>query len=159
MNKYETLKCHMNMALKDGQKLRRLTLADIVATIDKAATAGKTRVEITDAFVEDILIKYQKIVQEMVDNCPDTEQYANRKAEYLAKLEIVKEYAPQLVTDETAIMGTILTILQFKDEVALLEKKNKGQIMRVVMPAIKGQVDMAVANKVIDEMLKRKVVG
>ena len=158
MNKYETLKCHMNMALKNGQKLRRLTLADIVATIDKAATSGKTRVEITDAFVDEILTKYQKTVQEMIDTCPNTEQYADRKTEYLAKLEIVKGYAPQLITDETTIMSMILTTLYLKDEIALLEKKNKGQIMKVIMPAIKGQVDMAVANKVIDEMLKRKVL-
>ena len=45
MNKYETLKADMTKALKDGDKLRRLTLADMVATIDKAAMAGKTRAE------------------------------------------------------------------------------------------------------------------
>ena len=54
MNKYETIKADMTAALKSGDKLRRLTLADMVATIDKAAIAGKTRVEITDAFVDDI---------------------------------------------------------------------------------------------------------
>jgi uncharacterized protein YqeY len=34
-----------------------------------------------------------------------------------------------------------------------LEKKNRGQIMKIVMPVLKGQVDMAVANKVIGSML------
>lgn len=150
MNKYETLKCHMNMALKDGQKLRRLTLADIVATIDKAATAGKTRVEITDAFVEDILIKYQKTVQEMIDTCPNNEKYVNLKAEYEAKLEIVKGYAPRLVSDEKAIRQMVLDTV--KGEYAF-EKKNRGVIMRLIMPTLKGKVDMAIANKVIGEML------
>jgi len=31
--------------------------------------------------------------------------------------------------------------------------RNKGQIMRVVMPALKGKADMAIANKVIGELL------
>ena len=52
MNKYESIKAEMTAALKSGDKLRRLTLADMVATIDKAATSGKKRVEITDAFVD-----------------------------------------------------------------------------------------------------------
>ena len=35
MNKYETLKADMTKALKDGDKERRLTLADIVATLTR----------------------------------------------------------------------------------------------------------------------------
>ena len=149
MNKYEALKSHMNMALKDGQKLRRLTLADIVATIDKAATAGKTRVEITDAFVEEILVKYQKTVQEMIDTCPNSEKYANLKAEYEAKLEIVKGYAPQLISDEEAIRQMVLDAVNGEYP---FEKKSRGPIMKLVMPALKGKADMTVANKVISEM-------
>lgn len=150
MNKYETLKCHMNMALKDGQKLRRLTLADIVATIDKAATAGKTRVEITDTFVDEILTKYQKTVQEMIDTCPNSEKYASLKTEYEAKLEIVKGYAPQLISDERAIRQMVLDAVNGEYP---FEKKYRGPIMKLVMPTAKGKADMAVVNKVIGEML------
>ena len=73
MNKYETIKADMTAALKAGDKLRRLTLADMVATIVKAATSGKKRVEITDAFVDEVMLKYKKTLQEMVDSCADTE--------------------------------------------------------------------------------------
>ena len=150
MNKYETLKSDMNIALKSGDKLRRLALADIVATIDKASTSGKTRIEITDTFVDEILIKYQKTVQEMIDTCPNTEQYAKYKETYQLRFNIVKEYAPQLITDETEIKGMILDVLN--NEYGL-EKKNRGQIMKIVMPVLKGKVDMGAANKVINEML------
>ena len=63
MDKYETLKADMTTALKEGKKLRRLTIADMVASIDKAATAGKTRVVITDALVDEVLTKYVKTVK------------------------------------------------------------------------------------------------
>jgi len=150
MNKYEILKDHMNMALKTGDKLRRLTLADIIATIDKAATSGKTRIEITDAFVDEILIKYQKTVQEMIDTCPNTEQYAKYKETYQLRFDIVKGYAPQLIVDEGRIKAMVLDALNGEIE---LVKKNRGQIMKIVMPILKGRVDMGIANKVISEML------
>ena len=88
MDKYETLKADMTTALKEGKKLRRLTIADMVASIDKAATAGKTRVAITDALVDEVLTKYVKTVKEMIDTCPDDIKYVDRKSEYMIKLAI-----------------------------------------------------------------------
>ena len=88
MDKYETLKADMTTALKEGKKLRRLTIADMVASIDKAATAGKTRVAITDALVDEVLTKYVKTVKEMIDTCPDDIKYVDRKYEYMIKLAI-----------------------------------------------------------------------
>ena len=151
MNKYEQIKADMTAALKNGDKLRRLTLADMVATIDKAATAGKTRIEITDTLVNDILTKYKKTVQEMIDTCPDTEKYADKKAEFKNRLTIAMEYIPKLITDENEIKNMVLDALN--GEYAL-EKKNRGQIMKIVMPILKGKTDMAVANKVIGSMLE-----
>lgn len=55
---YEQMKCEMTVALKQGDKFRRLVIADAVAAIDKAATAGKTRAELTEDFVNDCLVKY-----------------------------------------------------------------------------------------------------
>ena len=34
-----------------------------------------------------------------------------------------------------------------------LEKKNKGQVMKLVMPAFKGKADMGIVNKTVGEML------
>lgn len=150
MTKYQTLKAHMNESLKYNDKNRRATLADIIATIDKASTSGKTRIEITDAFVDEILVKYQKTIQEMIDTCPNTEQYAKYKETYQLRFDIVKEYAPQLIADEGEIKAMILDALNGEIE---LVKKNRGQIMKIVMPIFKGRVDMGTANKVIGEML------
>ena len=150
MNKYETIKADMTAALKAGDKLRRLTLADMVATIDKAVTSGKTRIEITDTLVDDILTKYKKTVQEMIDTCPDTEKYADKKAEFKNRLAIAMEYIPQLISDENEIKNMVLDTLNGEYS---LEKKNRGQIMKIVMPVLKGKVDMAIANKVIGSML------
>jgi uncharacterized protein YqeY len=150
MNKYETLKADMTKALKDGDKERRLTLADIVATIDKTATAGKTRVEITDALVDEVLIKYKKTIQEMVDSCPADR--TKLKAEYENKLAITLEYAPKVIDDPFEVE---VLILNFACENSLvLTKSNKGAIMKAIMPFLKqNNCDMKVANGVLNKVI------
>lgn len=152
MNKYESIKADMTLALKEGNKTRRLVLADIVATIDKAATAGKTRVEITDDFVNTVLAKYRKTVQEMIDTCPDTEQYASKRAEYIANMAIVDEYAPQLI-DNKDIIATMITDLCVANEIEI-SFANRGRIMKTVMPCLKARnCDMKVVQEVLKTML------
>ena len=150
MNKYESIKADMTAALKNGDKERRLTLADIVATIDKTATAGKTRVEITDALVDEVLIKYKKTIQEMVDGCPADR--TKLKAEYENKLAITLEYAPKVVDDPFEVE---VLILNFACENNLvLIKSNKGAIMKAIMPFLKqNNCDMKVANGVLNKVI------
>ena len=148
MNKYEVIKAEMTAALKSGDKLRRLTLADMVATIDKAATSGKTRVEITDTFVDEVLTKYKKTVQEMVDTCPDTEKYAEKKAEYLMKLAIAAEYAPTVIDDVDEIKKMI-NLWGCGNQVSIVTQ-NKGIIMKMIMPWLKqNHCDMRVAQEAL----------
>jgi uncharacterized protein YqeY len=150
MNKYETLKADMTKALKDGDKERRLTLADIVATIDKTSTSGKTRLEITDTLVDEVLIKYKKTIQEMVDGCP-----ADRtalKAEYENKLAITLEYAPKVVDDPFEVETLILNFAC--DNNLTLTKNNKGAIMKAIMPFLKqNNCDMKIANTILNKVI------
>lgn len=153
MTIYERIKSDMNESLKNGNKARRTVLADIVATIDKASIAGKTRVEITDALVNEVLTKYKKTVQEMIDTCPDTEQYAVRKAEYQYNMTVVNEYAPQMITDEMKIINLINEIL-FENEIPVA-MQNKSKVMKTVMPILKSHnCDMKIAQGVLNRLFK-----
>lgn len=152
MNKYESIKADMTAALKSGDKLKRLTLADMVATIDKTATSGKTRVEITDTFVNEVLLKYKKTIQEMVDTCPDDEKYADKKAEYQTKLAIVMEYAPRVIDDKDEIVKMI-NYWGICNAVSITSG-NKGIIMKNVMPFLKKEnCDMKVAQEALKEAM------
>ena len=150
MNKYETLKTAMTAALKAGDKERRLTLADIVATIDKASTSGKARVEITDALVDEVLTKYKKTVQEMIDSCPV--ERTELKSQYENKLAITLEYAPKVMEDPFEIETLILNFACENNLV--LTKSNKGAIMKVIMPFLKqNNCDMKVVNGILNKVI------
>ena len=153
MRKYDIIKNDMNESLKNGNKARRAVLADIVATIDKASITGKTRVEITDTLVNEVLIKYKKTAQEMIDTCPDTEQYAARKVEYQYNMTVVNEYAPQMITDEMEIIALINKILNENGLIGT--EQPKGIIMKTVMPVLKANnCDMKVAQGVLNKLTK-----
>lgn len=146
--KLEVLQKEKVNAMKNKDEKRKAVLSEMIDMVQKASITAKGRVEITEQLVDETLIKYQKMTQEMIDTCPASR--TDKLAEYETAMVIVKEYAPQLITDEAEIKGMILDVLN--NEYAL-EKKNRGQIMKIVMPVLKGKVDMAVANKVIGTML------
>ena len=142
------LQKEMQTALKTNDKLRRMVLGDIIASIQKLATAGKTKVEITDTMVDEALIKYQKMVQEMIDTCPADR--AETLADYNQRMKIVKEYAPQMITDPEEIKSMVLAAAGDIE----LSPANRGAFMKTVMTAHKGKVDMKIANQIITNMFK-----
>lgn len=146
--KLENLQKEKVNAMKNKDEKRKAVLSEMIDMIQKASITAKGRVEITEQLVDEALIKYQKMIQEMIDTCPADR--TDKLNEYTAAMAIVKEYAPQLITDENEIKGMVLDVLN--NEYAL-EKKNRGQIMKIIMPVLKGKVDMAIANRVISSML------
>lgn len=149
--KFEELQTLKVAAMKSGDKPRVKVLNDIIVLVQKEQTKGKVKIEATEEMVAACALKTQKTLEEMVSTCPDTAEYAERLADYRAQLAIAVEYAPKIIEDPEEIRGMILDVLN--NEYGL-EKKNKGVIMKIVMPVLKGKVDMAVANRVIGEMLQ-----
>lgn len=148
---FEYILSEKTKAMKTGDKTRVKVLNDIISLVQKEQTKGKMKIEATEEIIAACATKTQKILEEMVSTCPTSQAYAERLADYTAQLAIAKEYAPVIITDENEIKSLILDALN--NEYGL-EKKNKGIIMKIVMPVLKGKVDMAIANKVIGELLK-----
>jgi uncharacterized protein YqeY len=147
--KLETLQSEMIQAMKNKDKLRKSVLSGLVDSVKKASMTNNGRVEITEQLVDEVLLKYKKMVQEQIDTCPTDR--AETMAEYQAQLAIVAEFAPTLITDETEIRYLILDIVNNEME---LSKANRGKIMKVIAPILKGKVDMGVVNKVLGGMLQ-----
>ena len=147
--KLEMLQKEKINAMKNKDELRKSVLTEMIDMVQKTSITPKGRIEITEQLVDETLIKYQKMVQEMIDTCPTNRP--EKLAEYEASMTIVKEYAPQLITDEESIRKDIMSIT-----CALgieLEKKNKGQVMKAIMPYFKGKADNKIVAKVVGEML------
>lgn len=145
----EKLQSEMIQAMKNKDKTRKSVLSGLVDAVKKASMTNNGRVEITEHLVDEVLLKYKKMVQEQIDTCP-----ANRVEtleEYKAQMAIVAEFAPTLITDEAEIKNLIFNIVN--NEIEFM-KSNRGKIMKIIAPVLKGKVDMSVVNKVLGGMLQ-----
>lgn len=145
----EKLQSEMIQAMKSGNKLRKSVLSGLVDAVKKASMTNKGRVEITEHLVDEVLLKYKKMVQEQIDTCPADR--TETLEEYKAQMAVVTEFAPTLITDEAEIHNLILDIVNNEME---FSKANRGKIMKIIAPVLKGKVDMSAVNKVLGGMLK-----
>ena len=143
---FETLHSDMVAAMKAHDKARKAVISTLIADVKKAAIDAGTRDDIREALVDQVILKSQKTAKEQLDSCPDDR--AELKAEYQFNYDVICEYAPRMMSEEE--------IRQFlSDNYAdALATKNKGQIMKSVMPALKGKADGKVINAVVAELCK-----
>ena len=146
--KLETIQESIKMAMKTHATLEVETLRSVVAAVKKAAIDRQC--EITEKLVDEMLLKEVKIIKEQIETCPATRP--EMLEEYEHRLMIVENFAPKLVTDPIEITAMVEATL-VKAGVDI-ETANKGQVMKAVMPALKGKVDMKIANQVIATLLK-----
>jgi uncharacterized protein YqeY len=145
----EKLQSEMVLALKDGDKLRKQVLSELVGAVKKAAIDKKCKDNIPETLVDETLLKFKKVVQEQIDTCPvDRPKMLEN---YQDQMKIVAEFAPTLVTDEKEITNRILDIINGEIE---FTKVNKGKIMKIISPIFKGKADMGIVSKVVGEMLQ-----
>lgn len=138
----KVLQNEMVAALKARNKFRKDVISSLVGAVKKAAIDKNCRDNITEELVNAVLIKEQKIMQEMIDTCPATRPEV--LAEYTAKKQIIDEFAPQIITDPVQIK-TMVEAIGID-----LTKKNRGAIMKVLKDNL---VDMKIANQVVGGML------
>ena len=124
-------------------------LSDMIDACQKASITSKGRVEITEQLVDESLIKYQKTVQEMIDTCPIS--YEDKLKQYKADMEIVKQYAPQLITDKETIANRVKKIAGAQG--IELVKANRGALMRSISAELKGKADMKIVSAIVGDIL------
>lgn len=124
-------------------------LSDMIDACQKASITSKGRVEITEQLVDETLIKYQKTVQEMIDTCPSS--YGDKLKQYKADMEIVKQYAPQLITDKETIANRVKEIAGAQG--IELVKANRGALMRSISVELKGKADMKIVSAIVGDIL------
>ena len=145
----ENLQAARTAAMKAGDMATKNVLSNMIDACQKATITSKGRVEITEQLVDEVLIKYQKTIQEMIDTCPADR--TELMAKYTAEMAVVKEYAPQLITDLQAIKDRMFVLVMNAGLVP--DKKSKGAIMKLASAEFKGKADMKIVSQAVAEML------
>ena len=143
----EFLQKEMISAMKAHDKFRKETISSLVGAIKKVAIDEKCKDNITEELVNRVILKEKKTVQEQIDTCP-----ADRVeilSGYNAKMIIIDEFAPHMMTEDE-VRNEVYNILSEVDV-----QKNKGAVMKVVMPHLKGKADGKVINQIVSEIVSQ----
>lgn len=142
----EQLQKDMIAAMKAKDKPRKEAISSLVSAVKKAAIDEGCRDDIKEELVDKVILKELKTAKEQLDTCPADRD--DLKAEYQFRYDVINEYAPALMGEEeirTFIMENFADIV---------ESKNKGMIMKNVMPKLKGKADGTLINQIVAELCK-----
>ena len=143
---FETLHNDMVAAMKARDKARKAVISTLIADVKKAAIDAGTREDIGEALVDQVILKSKKTAREQLDSCPDDR--AELKAEYQYNYDVICEYAPKLMSEDE------IRAFLVENFAEVLATKNKGQIMKAVMPVLKGKADGKAIGAVVAELCK-----
>lgn len=142
------VRTEMVEALKTGDKNKKNVLSLLVSALDKAAKEKKS--ELSEQEEGQIVLKMCKQIQETIDTCPVERTDILDKAKN--ELSIISKFAPKQM-NETEIKEVIQNVLsELKIEVPT--SKDKGQIMKLLMPRVKGKADGKLVNSLLAEYMK-----
>jgi uncharacterized protein YqeY len=98
-----------------------------------------------------VMAKEVKKRREAIESCTAGGRKEQARSEQ-EELEILQKYLPKMMSEEE-IRGEVTKITErLSDE----EKKNFGQVMRVVAPALKGRAEGTAIAKVVKDLLGEK---
>lgn len=147
MSKIDEVRAQMVTAMKSGDKERKETLSMLLAALKNKAI--DKREELTEAEEFEVVKKEIKQTKETLELAPKDRTDIIEQCE--KRLAVLKEFAPEEMSEE-AIREVINGVLQ-ELGIAGPTAKDKGRIMKELMPKVKGKADGALVNKIVGEML------
>lgn len=148
MSMTDTIRAAMMQAMKNKEKDRKEALSAML-TVLKNAEIDK-REMLTDEEAYAVLKKELKQLKETCDSCPAdrTELLEATKR----RMEIFREFVPADMGEEEIrkVIESVLSELSIAQPTA----KDKGNIMKHLMPLVKGKADGKLVNEVLQGMMQ-----
>ncbi len=148
MSRIEVVRTAMVAAMKAKDKARKDSLSMLLSVL-KNAEIDK-REPLTEAEEDAIVKKEIRQTQETYDTAPADRQDIRDDA--AARLAVYKEFAPEDMTrDQIAeVISQVLSELGIEAPAP----KDKGAVMKVLMPRVKGKADGKLVNETLASMMK-----
>ncbi|MGN1378522.1 MAG: GatB/YqeY domain-containing protein [Dorea sp.] len=147
MSKIEEVRADMVKAMKAGDKETKETLSMLLAALKNKAIDKRS--DLTPEEETQVILKEIKQTKETLDMTPaDRTEIMEECSKRLAVLE---QYAPKMM-DEAEIREVVSSVLA---EMGLdaPTAKDKGKIMKNLMPKVKGKADGKLVNDIVSTFM------
>lgn len=148
MTKIELVRQEMIKAMKAGDAPRKEALSLLLAALKKKAI--DKRADLTEEEENAVVLKEIKEAQEAVDSAPASR--TDIIEENRLKISVYSEFAPKLMSEDEVRAEIMAAVAQLGIEKP--SPRDKGSIMKAVMPVIKGKADGKLVNKLVEELTR-----
>ena len=148
MSKIDEVRKAMVEAMKAGNKERKESLSMLLSALKNKAL--DKREDLTEAEENEVVLKEIKQTKETLEMTPaDREDLVN---ECQNRIAVYEEFAPKMLGEEEIkeVIQGVLTELGIDTPTG----KDKGKIMKVLMPKVKGIADGKLVNQVLAGMMQ-----
>lgn len=148
MSKIDEVRSSMVKAMKEGNKERKDALSLLLSSLKNKAI--DKRADLTEAEENEIVAKEIKQCKDSIETAPADRTDFIKQNEF--RITVYEEFAPaQMNSDE--IKATINSVLE---SLSITEPtvKDKGKIMKELMPLVKGRSDGKLVNTLVSELFK-----
>ena len=147
MSKIDEVRSAMMAAMKAKDKERKDALSALLTALKNKAI--DKRADLTEEEETQVILKEIKQLKETIEMTP-----ADRTdilTECNSRLAVLEEYAPKMMDEAEikAVVSEVLTSLGLDAPTA----KEKGKIMKELMPKVKGKADGKLVSPVVDFFL------
>ena len=148
MSKIDEVRSAMVAAMKAKDKDTKETLSSLLAALKNKAI--DKRADLTEEEENQVVLKEIKQLKETLELTP--EDRTDIRTECTNRITVLEEFAPHMMdTDEIkAVVSEVLLGLG----IAQPTGKDKGKIMKELMPRVKGKADGKLVNEVVASFLK-----
>ena len=146
MSKMEDVRAQMVQAMKSGEKERKEALSMLLAAL-KAKFIDK-REELTEE-ENAVVLRELKQTKETLESAPADR--ADNREQCERRITVLQEFAPREMSEEEirAQIQASLAVLGIEQPTI----RDKGRLMKELMPRVKGKADGALVNRLVTELL------
>lgn len=147
MSKIDEIRAEMVKAMKNKDKDRKETLSMLLAALKNKAI--DKRADLTPEEEFEVIKKEIKQTKETMDLAPADRTDIIDQCK--ARLAVLSEFAPEEMSEDAicAVIQEVLAGLGIEKPTG----KDKGKIMKELMPKVKGKADGSLVNRIVGELL------
>ncbi len=148
MSKTEQVRAAMMQAMKNKDKPRKDALSGLLSALKNKAI--DSRGELSEEDENGVILREIKQTQETLDTAPSDR--TDIIEECRLKISVMSEFAPKMMSEDE-IKAEISAVLA-ELGIAAPTARDKGMLMKNLMPRVKGKADGGLVNRLVGEMLK-----
>lgn len=148
MSMTDKVRAEMVTAMKNHDKDRKETLSMLLSALKNKAI--DKRADLTEAEEFEVVKKELKQTKETMETAPADRTDIIEQCK--ARIAVLSEFAPEEMSEEEIrkVVAEVLATLGIGEPSA----KDKGKVMKELMPKVKGRADGALVNRIVGEILK-----